>query len=31
MKINFDPKIDELYIDLSNGRYEMTKKITDSN
>ena len=30
MKVNYDPKIDALYIDLSIGRYEMTKKITDS-
>lgn len=30
MKVNYDPKIDALYIDLSTGRYERTKKITDS-
>lgn len=30
MKVKYDPKIDALYIDLSIGRYEMTKKITDS-
>lgn len=30
MEINYDPKIDALYIDLSIGRYEMTKKITDA-
>ncbi len=30
MKVNYDPKIDALYIDLSRGRYETTRKITDS-
>ncbi len=30
MKLNYDPKIDALYIDLSSGKYERTKKITDS-
>lgn len=30
MKVKYDPKIDALYIDLSNGKYDSTKKITDS-
>lgn len=30
MKINYDPKVDALYIDLSPGKYDRTKKITDS-
>lgn len=30
MKVNDDPKIDALYIDLSSGIYDKTKKITDS-
>lgn len=30
MKVKYDPKIDALYIDLSIGKYEKTKKITDS-
>ena len=30
MKVKYDPKIDALYIDLSSGKYDMTKKITDS-
>lgn len=30
MKVNYDPKIDALYIDLSSGIYDKTKKITDS-
>ncbi|MBI4991383.1 DUF2283 domain-containing protein [Candidatus Gottesmanbacteria bacterium] len=30
MKVKYDSKIDALYIDLSEGKYEKTKKITDS-
>jgi uncharacterized protein YuzE len=30
MKVNYDPQIDALYIDLSSGKYDKTKKITDS-
>ena len=30
MKVKYDPKIDALYIDLSSGKYEKTKKITDA-
>ncbi len=30
MKVKYDPKIDALYIDLKDGKYEKTKKITDS-
>lgn len=30
MKIKYDPKIDALYIDLSVGIYNKTKKVTDS-
>lgn len=30
MKVKYDPKIDALYIDLSTGKYEKTRKITDS-
>ncbi|OGG13650.1 hypothetical protein A2773_06265 [Candidatus Gottesmanbacteria bacterium RIFCSPHIGHO2_01_FULL_39_10] len=30
MKVKYDKKTDALYIDLSRGKYEETKKITDS-
>lgn len=30
MQIKYDSKIDALYINLSAGKYEQTKKITDS-
>ena len=30
MKVKYDPKTDALYIDLANGTYEKTKKVTDS-
>jgi len=30
MKVKYDPKVDALYIDLSSGKYEKTKKITDA-
>lgn len=30
MKINYDSKANALYIKLSKGKYDSTKKITDS-
>ena len=30
MKIKYDSKIDALYIDLAKGKYDVSKKITDS-
>lgn len=30
MKIQYDPKVDALYIDLNSGKYDKTKKITDA-
>ncbi|MBM3283597.1 DUF2283 domain-containing protein [Candidatus Gottesmanbacteria bacterium] len=30
MKVNYDPQMDALYIDLCSGKYDITKKITDS-
>jgi uncharacterized protein YuzE len=30
MEVKYDPKIDALYITLSSGQYEKTKKISDS-
>ena len=30
MKIKYDSKVDALYIHLSNGKYNQSKKITDS-
>ena len=30
MKIRYDKKIDALYIDLAKGKYDKSKKITDS-
>lgn len=30
MKINYDKKQDALYIDLAEGKYSRSKKITDS-
>ena len=29
MKVKYDPKIDALYIDLRDGKYDRTKKVTD--
>ena len=30
MKINYDPKVDAVYIELAKGRYEVSREITDS-
>lgn len=30
MKIKYDTKTDSLYIDINSGKYDQTKKITDS-
>ncbi len=30
MKINYDPKVDAVYIDLAKGKYEISRKISDS-
>lgn len=30
MEVKYDTKIDALYITLSEGKYDVTKKITDS-
>jgi len=30
MKIRYDSKIDALYINLASGKYDKSKKITDS-
>jgi uncharacterized protein YuzE len=30
MKMKYDPKMDALYIFLNNGKYDKSKKITDS-
>jgi uncharacterized protein YuzE len=30
MKINYDPKVDAVYIDLAKGRYEVSREISDS-
>lgn len=30
MKVKYDSQIDALYIDLSSGKYDKTKKITES-
>lgn len=30
MKIQYDPKVDAVYIDLAKGKYSISKKITES-
>ncbi|OGK14452.1 hypothetical protein A3C98_04995 [Candidatus Roizmanbacteria bacterium RIFCSPHIGHO2_02_FULL_37_15] len=30
MKLKYDSKVDAIYIELAKGRYNKTKKITDS-
>ena len=30
MKMKYDPKVDAMYIELSKGRYNRTKKISES-
>lgn len=30
MKIKYDPKIDAMYIDLASGKYDRTRKISDT-
>ena len=30
MRLKYDPKVDAIYIELAKGRYNKTKKITDS-
>ena len=30
MKIHYDPKVDAVYIDLAKGKYEASRKISDS-
>lgn len=30
MKIRYDSKVDAMYIELAKGRYDATRKITDS-
>lgn len=30
MKIHYDPKVDAVYIDLAKGKYEVSRKISDS-
>ena len=30
MKINYDPKVDALYIELAKGKYEVSREITHS-
>lgn len=30
MKMKYDPKVDAVYIDLAKGKYEASRKISDS-
>lgn len=30
MKVRYDPKVDALYIDLAKGKYERTRKVSES-
>jgi uncharacterized protein YuzE len=30
MKINYDPKIDAIYIELAKGKYEVSREISDA-
>jgi len=29
MKINYDPKVDAVYIELAKGKYDATRKVSD--